>query len=201
MDLWPGIRLTGVVVPGIPPRVAAAYERAASCGFEMSCDVDVGRFLAVLAASLPAEAQVLELGSGVGVGVAWLLHGIGDRADVDVMTVEIDADTHDRLVAEPWPPWVTCRRGDAVDLLPLLGSFDLIFADAQGGKWDRLDLTIAALSAGGILIVDDMTPEEWISDEHRRNTELVARTLLQHHELVAAELAFGTGVIAATKRV
>jgi predicted O-methyltransferase YrrM len=32
------------------------------------------------------------------------------------------------------------------------GRFDLIFADAQGGKWEGLDGTVAALRPGGLML-------------------------------------------------
>ena len=44
----------------------------------------------------------------------------------------------------------------ALEMLDSAGQFDLIFADAQGGKWDGLDRAIAALRPHGLLIVDDM---------------------------------------------
>jgi hypothetical protein len=44
---------------GVPPLVAAAVSRAREAGFLMSCGPAVGRFLAVLAAHLPARAKVL----------------------------------------------------------------------------------------------------------------------------------------------
>lgn len=184
----------------VPSVVATADERAALAGFELSCGRHVGRYLAVLAAAVPPGGRALELGSGLGVGLAWLVHGLGVRHDVEVVSVEMDSTLHARLIEEPRPDFVRCLHGDAVELLPTLGSFDLIFADAQGGKWDRLDLTIDALSPGGVLVVDDMTPDEWMSAEHEVNTAMVARTLLGHPQLVAAEMAFGSGVITATKR-
>ena len=38
------------------------------------------------------------------------------------------------------------RDLDAEALLPELGAFDLIFADAPAGKWTGLDRTLAALA-------------------------------------------------------
>jgi len=85
-------------------------------------------------------------------------------------------------------------------VLDELGSFDLIFADAQGGKWTGLARTIAALRPGGLLLVDDMTPLAWIDDTHRVNTERVRATLLGHAELASVELACGSGMILAARR-
>ena len=56
-----------------------------------------------------------------------------------------------------WPGFVEPRCADALDVLGEAGKFDPVFADAQGGKWEGLDRTIAALAPHGMLIVDDMT--------------------------------------------
>src|SRR5450631_1775884 len=45
------------------------------------------------------------------------------------------------------------RVGDALGVVGEGGTFDLIFADAQGGKWAGLDRTIAALRPHGLLVV------------------------------------------------
>ena len=57
----------------VPSLVREATARARRAGFPLSCDPAVGRLLAVLAAHLPAGARVLELGTGTGVGAAWLM--------------------------------------------------------------------------------------------------------------------------------
>jgi len=77
----------------LPDQVLLATQRAARAGFTMSCHPDTGRLLAVLAAAVPRGGRVLELGTGTGVGTAWLTHGLGSRTDVEVRTVEIDPAT------------------------------------------------------------------------------------------------------------
>jgi demethylmenaquinone methyltransferase/2-methoxy-6-polyprenyl-1,4-benzoquinol methylase len=97
--------------------------------------------------------------------------------------------------AARFPEYVSIAEGDAVSLLPTLGQFDLVFADAQGGKWERLDLTIGAVQLGGMLIVDDMTPASWESDEHRVKTIEVRERLLTDPSLTTVELSYASGVI------
>jgi len=112
-----------------------------------------------------------------------------------VVTVESD-ERRAALVAEvPWPPYVRLVTGDAVEELRALGTFDLIFADAQGGKWDRLDLTIRALRPSGFLVTDDMTPQEWWEEEQREKQSEVTRVLLAHADLTSTELDWATGLI------
>jgi predicted O-methyltransferase YrrM len=187
------------MVNAVPPLVAAARASAAQSGFTLSCDDGVGRVLAVLAASVPRGGRVLELGTGVGVGTAWMVHGIGGRGDAEVLTVDRDADVSRVAQRLSWPPFVTFVIGDAIEQLPALGTFDLIFADAQGGKWERLDLTIAALRVGGFLVVDDMTPLASWSEEQIQKKSEVSKALLGHPDLVACEIGWATGIVLSTR--
>ena len=187
-------------MPVLPHLVSAARAAASRAGFELASDDRIGRLLAVLAASVPERGRILELGTGTGVGTAWLVSGLGGRDDVEVVTVESDEELCRLAGSLSWPPYLELVSGDAVERLPSLGTFDLIFADAQGGKWDRLDLTIGALRPGGHLVVDDMTPQEWWDDEQRTKQGDVARTLLAHEDLVSVELDWATGVILSTRR-
>jgi predicted O-methyltransferase YrrM len=181
--------------PSVPPIVAAASARARQVGFPMSCDPAVGRLLRVLAAHLPEGAQVLELGTGTGVGTAWIVSGLLPRTDVTVVSVEKAPETAKVAASGNWPPFVDLRCADALEVLAEGGTFDLIFADAPGGKWDGLDRSVAALRAHGILIVDDMTPEPAWTDDHRASQDKVRQALLSAPELTSAELAIGSGVI------
>src|SRR5689334_18664661 len=147
---------------GLPAIVAAAYERARQNGFALSCEPDVGRLLATLAAAVPERGSILEMGTGVGAGSAWLVHGLGSRRDVRLTSVDIDAQASAIAQSAAWPEFVSLRVADVLAVLDEIGPCDLIFADAQGGKWTGLDRTIAALRPGGLLLVDDMTPPTWM---------------------------------------
>jgi predicted O-methyltransferase YrrM len=75
------------------------------------------------------------------------------------------------------------------------GRFNLIFADAQGGKWEGLDRTIAALAPHGMLIVDDMTATpQWDTEQHASQQQ-VRQVLLTSPLLTSVELRDGSGVI------
>ncbi len=184
----------------VPPLVAAAASRAREAGFPMSCDPEVGRLLAVLAAHLPARAKVLELGTGAGVGAAWITSGLLPRTDVTLTTVDNDRQTTALAARGDWPSFVSLRYGDALKLLAEGGTFDLIFADAPDGKWHGLDHTITALGPHGMLIVDDMTPMPGWPDTQRAGQSRVRQALLTAPQLISVELAHGSGVILSTHR-
>jgi demethylmenaquinone methyltransferase/2-methoxy-6-polyprenyl-1,4-benzoquinol methylase len=180
--------------------VAAATDRARSAEFRLSCDPAVGGLLAVLAAHLQPGSRVLELGTGSGVSTAWIVSGLLPRTDVTVTTVERDPRTAQLAALGSWPGFVDLRRGDALDVLHEGGTFDLIFADARGGKWEGLDLTMAALNPGSLLVVDDMTPvPEWAAEQQARQDE-VRRALLTSPLLTSVELSHGSGVILSARR-
>lgn len=183
----------------LPELVRAAHERAEAAGFDRSCDPDVGRLLAVLAARVPEGGRILEIGTGLGAGVGWLVSGLRQRTDVTVTTIESDLERAG-LAARGWPEFVDPRVGDALELLAGLGTFDLIFADAGAGKQVGLERTIAALNPRGVLLVDDMVPYPGVAweEEFVRRQEGVRQILLNHDRLVAVELTHGSGVILAT---
>jgi demethylmenaquinone methyltransferase/2-methoxy-6-polyprenyl-1,4-benzoquinol methylase len=181
-----------------PPLVAAAMDRAREAGFPMSSEPAVGQLLATLTAHLPAGARVLELGTGTGVGTAWIASGLLPRTDVTVLTVESDPARAQLAAQGDWPPFVELRHGDGLDVLAREsqeGAFDLIFADSPAGKWYGREQVIAALRPHGLLVVDDMTPLPDWDEDMRAGQEEVRQALLGAPELTSVELAHGSGVI------
>jgi demethylmenaquinone methyltransferase/2-methoxy-6-polyprenyl-1,4-benzoquinol methylase len=179
----------------MPAIVDVAMDRAEAAGFQLSCDVQVGQLLAVLSAAVPPEGRILELGTGTGVGLAWIVHGLESRTDVEVVSVELSPDLAAVAGALEWPPFVHLEIADALEVVARGERYDLIFADAQGGKWEGLDDTIASLRPAGLLLVDDMTPPEFMNDEHRKKTPEVRRRLLEDDQLVHVEMDWATGII------
>jgi len=173
--------------------VQDALDRADAAGFRYSSEPPAGRLLAVLSAAVPPGGRLLEIGTGAGVGLAWLVDGLGGRLDVEVRSVEQDPVLGEAAAAADWPENVTLHQGDILEIIDSLGTFDLIFADAEGGKWHGLDRTIAALAPGGHLVVDDMAVEH-------EQTARVRETLKAGPGLTAVELGCGTGLIIATRR-
>ena len=100
----------------------------------MSCAPETGRLLAALAAGVPTGGHVLELGTGMAVGAAWITSGLRSTTDIELLTVEIDPGLAAQAAALPWPTWVNFVVGDAVEVTSRTGSFDLIFADTPGAS-------------------------------------------------------------------
>jgi predicted O-methyltransferase YrrM len=135
---------------------ARTRQEAAATGVPSCCLPDVGRLLAVLAAGCH-EGRIGEIGTGVGVGSAWMASSM--PADCMLVTVEIDrnrAAHATRLLAGDGR--VMVLAGDAMDLLPTCAPYDLLFAD--GGRQDRASYAalVDLLRIGGQIVMDDVTP-------------------------------------------
>lgn len=188
--------------PTEPPRAAGARARGEHAGFTQSCEPAVGSLLATLAAGVRLGARILEIGTGTGVGTGWLVEGLGQRSDAEVISVDASAETQAIAREVDWPAFVTLLSGDALEVVPTLGDFDLIFADAPAGKLQGLDVTLRALRPGGMLCVDDMLPPDggWGPGQEPLYRAVRDR-LLTHGSLQATELTYSSGVILARRRV
>jgi predicted O-methyltransferase YrrM len=160
----------------------------------------VGALLASLAAAAPTGARIAELGTGAGVGLAWIVYGLGARDDASVFTVDTNEELLMTVAAAGWPLYVQFVHDDGAHAVEEFAPFHLVFADAAGGKIEGLDATIDALAPGGVLIVDDMDLARHADDGLLEQLGAVRDHLVADPSLVAAELDFASGVIVATKR-
>jgi demethylmenaquinone methyltransferase/2-methoxy-6-polyprenyl-1,4-benzoquinol methylase len=186
----------------LPDGVQAAYERAEATGFLISSEPPVGNLLAVLAGAVPPGGKVLEIGAGVGVGLAWIEHALRGRDDVAVFSIEIDAERAALVEAVGWPETFSIVVGDGAELVERLvgehGRFDLIFADCPGGKVRNLDATVEALTPGGLLLVDDMDLTRSTDPDEIEGIRTVAKGLHSHERLTCVDLPCGSGMILAS---
>lgn len=183
----------------LPPRVRAALVEAEQRGFGRSCSLEVGRLLRMLAATRPG-GRLAELGTGTGVGAAWLLAGMDGTARL--LTAELDADRAEaaRCVLAG-DERAQVRRGDWRELLPD-GPFDLIFSDCAPAKreTENLELLVKALRPGGLLVLDNFSPPARLPEGlHGGDPEREA--LWAHPALLCTEVAVSAGerVILATR--
>ncbi len=148
----------GLTLDGAERLAAEARRAAAAAGFERSSAAAVGRLLRALASSRPG-GRIAEAGTGFGVGTTWLMSGLGPRGRL--VTVELDEERAAAARRRFLPyPSVRVVSGDWRAALPPLAPFDLVFLDG-GSKQDAVATFAAArplLRAGGLLLVDDLTP-------------------------------------------
>jgi predicted O-methyltransferase YrrM len=180
--------------------LAEIETRAAALGFDMNSGMQVGELLALLAASKPG-GRFLELGTGCGLGVAWLLSGM----DAHSQLVSVDTDAgpqaiaRDVLGADRRVTFVL-EDGGAVLERTDAGSYDLIFADAWPGKFSHLDEALAALRTGGLYVVDDLLPQPNWPDGHQANVDAYLDDLRGRDGFAFTQMDWATGVVMLVKR-
>ena len=165
----------------LPPLVEKALAEAERLGFARSCLPEVGRLLHVLAASRGRE-RVAEIGTGTGVGAAWLVSALPPA--VPFFTAESDPERAAgarELFRDDEN--VHVLEGDWRELLPPEAPFDLVFYDAQKQLRPHEDgkLVLGMLSPGGIAVLDDLTPGVTGADP-------VRTFWLEHPDLAATEV-------------
>lgn len=148
----------------VPPLVARARAAALELGFEKSCRDGDGALLHLLAERRGIE-RVGEIGTGTGVGTAWLASAL--PPGVPLYTAELEpaqARAATALFADD--PDVHVLEGDWRDVLPSHAPFDLLFVDGGHAKDDpEAVLGLAAPSA--TLVMDDFSAD-WVGRDPRR---------------------------------
>ena len=183
----------------LPPAAADILRETIAVRFINAIDQLTGALLRTLAASKPG-GRLLELGTGTGLGTAWLLDGMD--AEARLTTVEVNPSTSG--IAQRYlghDPRVEFIVSDAEQFLAHLGNrhFDLIFADCPVGKGQNLDTVLSALAPGGLYIIDDMLPHTY-TPERVPMQKAVVEMLSQRKDLHLTKLSWSTGIVMATKR-
>ena len=186
--------------PASPHTLAALEAESEALGFLLASEPAVGSLLRCLAASKPG-GTLLELGTGTGVGTAWLLDGM----DAAARLVSVDHDARAgaparrHLGGDPRVTFVTDDAAAVLARLPAAG-FDLLFADAWPGKYTHLDDALARLRPGGLYVVDDMLARPDWSAEHRALAAGLEAKLRRRPDLAVTSIEWSTGLILAAKR-
>lgn len=160
-----------------PDLVARAQRLADEAGFAHSCSDETGRLLRVLARRCERAG---EIGTGCGVGSAWIASGLAPGGSL--ATIERDEDLVRRVrrlftdVAA-----VRVRAGDWRELLDE-PPFDLLFADVSDAA-DHAEQVLDAVAPGGLVVFDDLVPG------HEGGDGSLRTTWLSHPGLATAEVA------------
>jgi predicted O-methyltransferase YrrM len=141
-----------------PFNYAAIQEASARIHFSMPSDLQTGCLIRTLAASRPG-GDFLELGTGTGLSLSWIVEGMDKNSSViSIDNNGIFADIARGFFQEDDRILVVCTDGEEWIQNNQQKKFDLIFADARPGKYSCLDETLALLKTGGIYLIDDMLP-------------------------------------------
>jgi len=160
-----------------------ARETAARLGFTRSCHDEDGALLHVLAGRR-GILRAGEIGTGVGVGAAWIVSGL--EPGTPFVTVEIDPDraaAAAELFADD--PDVRVLAGDWRTVLPVEAPFDLLFVDGADAK-DDVEAVLRLLAPRGTVVLDDFSDDP-VEPDPRRDA------WLGHAELSATQLWVAPG--------
>ncbi|GAA2085776.1 class I SAM-dependent methyltransferase [Aeromicrobium halocynthiae] len=168
----------------IPELVTSTLDLSRQRGFISSTRHETGRLLAALAAS--RTGTLAELGTGTGVGSAWLSSGAPKEARIvsaeldpalaeDVRQIFEDVENL-QIVSGDWSS------------LEQYAPFSLVFVDVRE-VMEQIDVLASLLEPGGIAVLDDFVPsahwppivdgqvdsvrERWLTDERFAAVELM----------------------------
>ena len=164
-------------------------------GFSMASEPKTGALLAALSASKPG-GRLLELGTGTGIGTAWLLSGMDTWARLD--TVDTDpavVDVARRYLAAD--PRVAFRIEDGAAFLARADpdTYDLVYADAWPGKFTHLEEALACIRPGGVYVIDDLLPQANWPDGHAAKVDALIADLERRRGFAIVRLAWASGLM------
>jgi predicted O-methyltransferase YrrM len=147
-----------------PPLVERALALAARQGFERSCLDEDGALLHLLAGRR-GMVRAGEIGTGAGVGAAWIVSAL--EPGVPFVTVEQDAvlaTAAAELFADDGD--VRVLAGDWRELMPREAPFDFLFVDARDAK-DDPDAVLGLLAPRATVVLDDSWFDPALPDPRR----------------------------------
>lgn len=179
----------------VPAALDAILSATQKLGFKMGSKPQTGALLRTLAASKP-QGRFLELGTGTGIGTAWLLSGMD--ADSRLDTVEIDSNVSDiarRHLGKD--PRVTFHSADGIDFLRknTAPQYDFIYADTWPGKFTHLELALSLVRVGGIYFIDDLLPQPTWPAEHASKISMLIAELEKRTDFTATRLSWSSGIM------
>nr|WP_277487676.1 class I SAM-dependent methyltransferase [Catalinimonas alkaloidigena] len=187
------------MIAGIPTALDLIEDKAKSIGFYMSSDRQVGSLLRTLVASKP-KGNFLELGTGIGSSLSWIIEGMDKFSTVTSIDNDPDlvnfaseifkSDQRVQLLCGDGSKWINEYSGEA---------FDLIFADAWPGKYSDLEKTLNMLKSGGFYVIDDMLSQSNWPDGHQEKVTMLIEQLEQRKDIHLTKMNWSTGLILATK--
>jgi len=187
------------IITDIPKIYADIEQKSQAIGFTMPSDLYVGSLLKTLVSSKP-NGNFLELGTGLGLSLSWMVDGLNENAQVTT----IDNDAELLHIAKQYfqnDARVTMICADATDWIrqyqgPL---FDLVFADAWPGKYAELEVVLQLITVGGFYVVDDMNAQKNWPEGHEKHVSRLVSYLENRADFNLTKISWSTGVLIAVK--
>ena len=187
-------------IKDIPAIHTELESKSKEISFTMPSDLYIGSLLKTLVSSKP-NGHFLELGTGVGLSLSWMIDGMNESStvisvdnDEELVTIANTYFGHDERVK------IICQDGSDWIHQNTKECFDLIFADAWPGKYSEIENVLSMVKVGGFYIIDDMNAQPNWPQGH----ETLVNTLVDYLELredfVLTKMNWSTGLIIATRK-
>lgn len=184
-------------IPKIHTEIA---RKSKEIGFTMPSDMYIGTLLKTLISSKPG-AHILELGTGIGLSLSWMIDGMDENSSL--ITVDNDPELiaiAKKYFGEDERVEITCDDGSEWIKNYKGSKFDLIFADAWPGKYSEIDEVLELLKGGGLYVIDDMAVQSNWPDGHDKNVERLVAYLENRADINLTKMNWSTGLILAVKK-
>ena len=184
-------------IPEIYPEI---QRKSAEIGFSMPSDMYIGTLLKTLISSKPG-ANILELGTGIGLSLSWMIDGMDKNSSL--ITVDNDPeliaiakeyfgkDKRVQVICQDGSEWITNYKG---------AKFDFIFADAWPGKYSEIDEVLELVKIGGFYVIDDMNIQPNWPKGHDKNVAKLVSYLEHRNDFSLTKMNWSTGLIVAVKK-
>ena len=184
-------------IPTIYPEIEA---KSQEIGFTMPSDLYIGSLLKTLISSKP-KATILELGTGIGLSLAWMIDGLDQESrlitvdnDPDLIAIANDFfgdDNRVTIICQDGSQWIKEYTGE---------KFDLIFADAWPGKYSEIEEILELIKIRGFYIIDDMNSQDNWPEGHQNHVDRLVTYLENREDFYLTKMNWSTGLIIAVKR-
>lgn len=184
----------------LPKIHSTITKKSDEIGFTMPSDLYVGSLLKTLVSSKP-RGRFLEIGTGIGLSLSWILEGMDDTSklisiDNDEELIHIASsyfgnDKRLQLVLDDGADWLMEYNGP---------KFDLIFADAWPGKYGQIEQALKMVKKGGIYLIDDMSHQPNWPEGHDKNVMQLIDYLENRSDFQLTKMNWSTGLILAVKK-
>ncbi|MGC4174598.1 O-methyltransferase [Demequina sp.] len=168
-----------------------------------------GRALQLFAAALGARTAV-EIGTGAGVSLIYLLRGM--TADAVVTTIDVEPENQKAAKATLAAAGFAAEQarmitGRALDVLPRLadGAYDLVLIDARKKEYPQyLEQALRLVRVGGLIAIDNSLWHSRVADPAQRDPDTTAvrstlKAVKENENLEPVLLNAGDGLLVALR--
>lgn len=182
-----------------PKKLLRIEAKTRAIGFNRASNHQTGALLRTLATS-KKQANILELGTGTGLALAWLVDGMdaGSRItsidnDPDLCRIArsfFAEDDRVKILCQDGGKWLKSYCGKKVDIL---------FADAWPGKYSDIEIALALVKPRGFYVIDDMISQPNWPEGHQEKVDNLLKYLDGRNDFHLVNLDCSTGIILMTK--